>query len=135
MTTATRLEQLILKEISGVDDPANMTPGFAIFKSADGAGDTLAGAIAKAVATVVDESTNVAAEDIAKGMEKALAPYTEVLSTFLTRLESVEKLLTSQARKSLDGQDEVVVKETATPPTLNDTFSHVLKGNVVTLTG
>lgn len=34
MTTATRLEKLVLHEISGVDDPANEAPGFALFKNA-----------------------------------------------------------------------------------------------------
>lgn len=33
---ATKLEQLLIKEISGVDDPANEIPGFMVLKSADG---------------------------------------------------------------------------------------------------
>ncbi len=37
MANATRLEKLVLSEISGVDDPANAAPGFAIFKSGEDA--------------------------------------------------------------------------------------------------
>jgi hypothetical protein len=35
VANATRLEKLVLHEISGVDDPANESPGFALFKSKD----------------------------------------------------------------------------------------------------
>ncbi len=135
MANAVRLEQLILKEISGVDSPANEAPGFAIFKSADGGTPAIVSAIAKAVATAVDEATDVAAAEVAQGMQKALAPYEQILGALLKRVESAEKLLASNARKSLAGQDDAPVIPAAAQPTLNDTMTHVLKGNSVTLTG
>lgn len=39
---ATKLERLLIKEISGVDDPANETPGWMVAKSAETSGDSAA---------------------------------------------------------------------------------------------
>jgi hypothetical protein len=129
---ATRLESLILKEISGVDDPANESPGFAVFKSKGGDGDAFVTALAKAVEAAIDEATDVAAEDVAKAMSEALRPYTAVADALLKRIESVEKLLASSARKSLDGQDEtpVIAGDKAT---VGDAFALVAKGATVEL--
>jgi hypothetical protein len=41
-TVAIKLEQLIIKEVSGVDDPANEIPGFMVLKSSDASTDSSA---------------------------------------------------------------------------------------------
>ncbi len=129
--TATRLEKLVLNEISGVDDPANAAPGFAIFKSA---ATNVARELDGEVRKLVDEATSTSAEDIAKGFDAALAPVIEVCKALLTRIETLEHNATVAARKSLDGQEHAPVIPTDVQPTLDDTFASVLKGNKVTLT-
>lgn len=244
MALATRLEQLVLKEISGVDDPANEAPGFAIFKakdsqtesateaSSDGRETTIFGKLLRAVtggkgddlemdrselegilkerderllagvADVVkgllpadetkdetvekdatdetdadavekdatdesatdtkdetvekdttDETDDVekdttekdtavekdapealTAEDVAKAIGEALAPYLELSTALLGRIEAVEGRFAGVARKSLEGQEGgEPADETPSTPTLKSAFGAALSGHKVEL--
>lgn len=244
MAEATRLEQLILKEISGVDDPANEAPGFAIFKAKDsqtksateasgnGRETTIFGKLLRAVtgekgdvldmerselesilkerderilagvadvvkgllpateettdapvekdatdttdadAAVEKDATDTSAtdteaavekdatdapvvekdetatdavekeaateaitgEDVAKAIGEALAPYLELSTALLGRIEAVESRFAGVARKSLEGQEGgAAADETPSTPTLKSAFGAALSGARVEL--
>jgi hypothetical protein len=104
VTGTTKLESLLIKEISGVSDPANESPGWAvckarIIKAAPESAPDLEH-FEKAIKLIVREEN---AEAVAKAIEAVTKTYSEVLEAALNRIEALETR--SATRKSLEGQD------------------------------
>ncbi|MDP9302937.1 MAG: hypothetical protein M3O92_00315 [Actinomycetota bacterium] len=101
----TKLEKLLIQEVSAVDDPANAAPGWAVLKSR-GAADVSVDDLRKAVNETIARAVALAVVD---DVAKATAAYNEIFETVLNRLEAVEDRLAGAARKSIEGQDELLV--------------------------
>ncbi len=132
MTLATRLEKLVLHEISGVDSPANEAPGFAIFKdsqpraateaSSDGRVTTIFDRLMRKVGGKGDdlEMDRSELEGILEERdERLLAGVADVVKGLLpatdeTTEEAVEKDATTEA------VEEVAVEKDATDESATD---------------
>jgi hypothetical protein len=132
MAGLTRLEKLVLAEVSAVDAPANESDGWAVLKSRSAAHDRVASELTAELRKLVDEQIGGTAADIAAQLDLAVQPFLEVAKALLSRIEALETLSASSARKSIEGQDDIVAKGDG-QPTLGDAFDAVLKGHKVTL--
>ena len=139
MAPLTKLEKLLLSEVSAVDDPANEAPGFAVLKAKGG--DAMAAEVEAMIERRVADLLVTKAEGYREGMAKTvqavMEPYTEVIAALVDRIENLESFAASGARKSLEGQEDntttVVAKGGNPKEVLGAAFDAVLKGRPVEL--
>lgn len=125
MSTATRLDNLSVEEISGVDAPANQTPGWMVLKSADDA--VQAESSLAALYATLGGATLLDNEAVPENVRKAREELEQFLEGVLVEpTRPKESLMTKMARlfrteRPAPETEEPVVEKTETEPVVEKT--------------